>query len=203
MLLMSSSDPIRWSGLAAMVAGALWAVGALFDLMYFSPEPMSEVAQTSSYLFQQMLYLLGALLLLIGLVGLYACQSPAAGALGLVGFLIAFAMTVLAAGFFWATMFIAPALATEAPEFLDAGPPPGLVLTFIGLGVGWLVFGISTLRAGVYPRWAAILVIVGVVIVILQLPFTTIALSVAVAWLGFHLFTGREAGEARTSPRVS
>jgi hypothetical protein len=100
-------------------------------------------------------------------------------------------------------MFIAPALATEAPEFLDAGPPPGLVLTLIGLGVGWLVFGISTLRAGVYPRWAAILVIVGVVIVILQLPFTTIALSVAVAWLGFHLFTGREPAEARTSPRVS
>jgi len=185
-----------------MVAGALWAVGALFDLMYFSPEPMSEVAQTSSYLFQQMLYLLGALLLLIGLVGLYACQSPAAGDLGLVGFLIAFAMTVLAAGFFWATMFIAPALATEAPEFLDAGPPPGLVLTFIGLGVGWLVFGISTLRARVYPRWAAILLVAGAVISILPLPFTTVVLSAAVAWLGFHLFAGSDATEAQASTRV-
>ena len=200
---MLSSDLIRWSGLAAIVAGALLAVASLFDLMYFSPEPLSEVAQTSSYLFQQMLDLLGALLLLIGLAGLYARQSPAAGALGLVGFLIAFAMTVLAAGFFWAGMFIAPALATGAPEFVDAGPPPGFFLTFIGLGVGWLVFGISTLRARVYPRWAAILVIVGAVIVILPLPFTTIALSVAVAWLGFHLFTGREPAEARTSPRVS
>jgi hypothetical protein len=202
-LLMSSSDLIRWSGLAAMVAGALWAVGAFFDLMYFSPEPMSEVVPTGSFLFQQVLYLLGATLLLIGLVGLYARQSQAAGALGLVGFLIAFAATVLAAGSFWAGMFIAPALATEAPEFLDAGSPPGLVLTLIGLGVGWLVFGIATLRAGVYPRRAAILVIVGAVIVALPLPFTIIVLSVAVGWLGFHLFTGREAGEARTSPRVS
>jgi hypothetical protein len=200
---MSSSDLIRWSGLVAMVAGALWAVGALFDLMYFSPQPMSEVVPTGSFLFQQVLYLLGATLLLIGLVGLYARQVQAAGALGLVGFLIAFAGTVLAAGFFWAGMFIAPALATEAPDFVDAGPPPGLVLTFIGFGVGWLVFGIATLRAGVYPRRAAILVIVGAVIVALPLPFTTIVLSVAVGWLGFHLFTGREAGEARTPPRVS
>ena len=186
-----------------MVAAALWVVGALFDLMYFSPEPMSEVVPTGSFLFQQVLYLLGATLLLIGLVGLYARQSRAAGTLGLVGFLAAFAGTVLAAGFFWASTFIAPALATEAPEFLDAGPPPGLLLTFIGLGVGWLVFGIATLRAGVYPRWAAILVIVGAVIVALPLPFTTIVLSVAVGWLGFHLFTGREPAEARTSPRVS
>src|SRR5829696_1787837 len=150
---MSSSDLIRWSGLAAMVGGALLAVGAFFDLMYFSPEPMSEVVPTGSFLFQQVLYLLGATLLLIGLVGLYARQSQAAGALGLVGFLIAFAGTVLAAGLFWAGMFIAPALATEAPDFVDAGPPPGFVLTFIGFGVGWLVFGIATLRAGVYPRW--------------------------------------------------
>src|SRR5215208_4567223 len=88
---MSSSDLIRWSGLAAMVGGALWAVGAFFDLMYFSPQPMSEVVPTSSFLFQQVLYLLGATLLLIGLVELYARQSQAAGALGLVGFLIAFA----------------------------------------------------------------------------------------------------------------
>jgi hypothetical protein len=41
---MLSSDLIRWSGLAAIVAGALLAVASLFDLMYFSPEPLSEVA---------------------------------------------------------------------------------------------------------------------------------------------------------------
>jgi hypothetical protein len=199
---MSSSDLIRWSGLAAMVAGALWAVGALFDLIYFSPEPFSEVAQTSSFLFQQVLYLLGAPLLLIGLVGLYARQSQAAGALGLVGFLLAFAGTLLGAGLAWAGMFMVPALATEAPDFLDAGPP-GLFLTFTGLGVGWLVFGIATLRARLYPRRAAILVIVGAVIFALPLPFTAIVLAGAVAWLGFHLFMGTEAGEARTSPRVS
>jgi hypothetical protein len=201
---MSSSDLIRWSGLAAIAAGALLAVAALLDLTYFGPERrFSEVVQTGSYLFQQVLYLLGVMLLLVGLVGLYASHSQAAGALGLVGFLVAFAGTVLVAGFLWASTFIAPALAAEVPEFLDAGAPPGLFLTFITFAVGWLLFGIATLRARVYPRWAAILLIVGAVIAILPLPFTTIVLSVAVAWLGFHLFTGRDAAEAQASPRVS
>jgi hypothetical protein len=201
---MSSSDLIRWSGLVTIAAGALLAVAALLDLTYFGSEPrFSEVVQTGSYLFQQVLYLLGVMLLLVGLVGLYARHSQAAGALGLVGFLAAFAGTVLVAGFLWASTFIAPALAAEAPEFLDAGAPPGLFLTFTTFAVGWLLFGIATLRARVYPRWAAILLIVGAVIVILPLPFTTIVISVAVAWLGFHLFTVRDAAEARTSPRVS
>jgi Na+-driven multidrug efflux pump len=141
---------------------------------------------------------------LVGLVGLYARQSQAAGALGLVGFLVAFAGTVLVAGFVWASIFIAPAVATEAPEFLDAGPPPGLFLALITCALGWLLFGIAALRARVYPRRATILLIVGAVIFVLPLPLTAIVLSVAVAWLGFHLFTGSEgAAEAQPSPRVS
>src|SRR3712207_7465255 len=105
---MSPTDLIRWSGLAAMAAGALLAVAALLDLAYFDPERrFSEVVQTGSYLFQQALYLLGVMLLLVGLVGLYARQSQAAGAVGLVGFLIAFAGAVLMAGFLWAATFIA------------------------------------------------------------------------------------------------
>jgi hypothetical protein len=201
---MSSSNLIRWSGLAAMVAGALWVVGDLLNLtVLFSPEPFSEEAQTGSYVFRQALFLLGVMLLLVGLVGLYARQSQPAGALGFVGFLVAFAGTVLVAGFLWASIFIAPVLATEAPELLDAGPPPGLFLAGITCGVGWLLFGIAALRARVYPRWATILLIVGAVLFVLPLPLTAIVLSVAVAWLGFHLFTGREAAEAQPPPRVS
>jgi hypothetical protein len=107
------------------------------------------------------------------------------------------------AGFLWASIFIAPALATEAPEFLDAGPPPGLFPALITCGVGWLLFGIATLKAQVFPRWATILLIVGAVIFVLPLPLTGIVLSVAVAWLDFHLFRGEDAAaEAQTPPRV-
>ena len=202
---MSSSDLIRWSGLAAMVAAALLVVGDLLNLtVLFSPEPFSAEAQTGSYIFRQALFLLGVTLLLLGLVGLYVRQSQAAGTLGLVGFLVAFAGTVLVAGFLWAGTFVTPALATEVPEFLEAGSPPGFFPALITCGVGWLLFGIATLRARIYPRWATILLIVGAVIFVVPLPLTGIVLSVSVAWLGFHLFRGGDAAaEARTSPRVS
>ena len=200
---MSSSGLIRWSGLAAMVAAALLVVGDLLNLtVLFSSEPFSEEAKSGSYLFRQVLFLLGVMLLLLGLVGLYTRQSQAAGTLGLVGFLVAYAGTVLGAGFLWASTFVTPALATEVPEFLDAGPPLGFFPALSTCGVGWLLFGIATLRAGVYPRRATILLIVGAVIFVVPLPLTGIVLSVAVGWLGFHLFAGSDATEAQASTRV-
>ena len=82
---MSSSGLIRWSGLAAMVAAALLVVGDLLNLtVLFSSEPFSEEAKSGSYIFWQVLFLLGVMLLLLGLVGLYTRQSQAAGTLGLV-----------------------------------------------------------------------------------------------------------------------
>ena len=78
----------------------------------------------------------------------------------------------------------------------------GVYLTFLAFAVGWLLFGIVTLRARVYPRWAAILLVAGAVISILPLPVTTVVLSAAVVWLGFHLFAGSDATEAEASPRV-
>jgi hypothetical protein len=57
--------------------------------------------------------------------------------------------------------------------------------------VGWVLFGVATLRAGVYPRWAAILLIVGGVIAFLPVPLVGIIFSVTVAYLGFLLFTGQ------------
>ena len=68
--------------------------------------------------------------------------------------------------------------------------------SYILAALGWLLFGVATLRAGVYPRWAAILLIVGAVLLGLPVPGTEIVLAVAIAWLGFTLFTGRAAAES-------
>jgi hypothetical protein len=194
---MSSSDLIRWAGLAAILAGVLLVVADLLNLAigFDEDEPFSETATTGIYAFQSVVNLLAAVLLLIGLVGLYARQSEAAGLLGLAGFLVAFLGTALVTGLLWASLFIVPTLAVEVPAFLDQveGPPPGFFLTFITFAVGWLLFGIATLLARVYPRIPTILVMIGAVIAVLPLPFTGIVLAIAVAWLGFALFTGSEA----------
>lgn len=199
---MSSSDLIKWGGLAALVGGVLFLVAEVLGLPTLNVETFSETATTASFAIQQLLFLLGVVFVLLGLLGLYVRQSEAAGALGLIGFLVAFLGTVLIGGFIWASAFIAPDLAVVAPQFLDGGPPSGFFLSFITFALGWLLFAVSTLRARVFPRAAAILLIVGAVFIVLPLPFTTVVFAVAVAWLGFALFTGWEASAEQPS-RVS
>ena len=200
---MSSSSLIRLSGLAAVVAGVLLLIGDLLSLATES-ENMSESATTTPHIFTFLLYLLGSVLVLVGLVGLYVRQSEAAGVLGLVSFAGAFLGTSLVLGVVWAQLFIAPFLAVQAPRVLDTEPTGalGFTLTFALLAVGWLLFGVAALRARVYPRAAAIVLMVGAVINFLPVPLSGIVLDVAIAWLGFILFTGR--GEAAQQPsRVS
>ncbi len=199
---MSNTDLIRWSGLAAILAGVLLSVGALLSLTTES-ENLSQSATTASYTFSALLYLLGAMLLLLGLVGLYVRQSEASGSLGLVAFVLAFVGTALALGATWAELFVPPSMAVEAPTVLDAEPTGmlalGFTLTFLFfLPLGWLLFGVASLRARIYPRAAAILLMVGAVISGLPIPLTEIVLYVGVVWLGFVLFA--EGGEAVRQP---
>ncbi len=199
---MSNTDLIRWSGLAAILAGVLLSVGALLSLTTES-ENLSQSATTASYTFSALLYLLGAMLLLLGLVGFYVRQSEASGSLGLVAFVLAFVGTALALGATWAELFVAPSMAVEAPTVLDAEPTGmlalGFTLTFlVFLPLGWLLFGVASLRARIYPRAAAILLMVGAVIGGLPIPLTEIVLYVGVVWLGFVLFA--EGGEAVRQP---
>ncbi len=199
---MSSSDLIRWGGPAAVAGGVLFVLGELLNLPTLGEENLSEVAVTASWVVQQLLFLLGTVLLLFGLFGLYARQSEAAGTLGIVGFLAAFLGTALQAGTSFDQAFVLPIVADVAPELVDAGPPLGIILAFISFGVGWLLFGAATLRARVYPRGAAVLLMVGAVLAAFPLPFTYSVLGVAVSWLGFSLFTRRGA-PAEQPPRVS
>ena len=201
---MSSSSLVRWSGLVAMVAGVLLLIAELLELLpVFDDIPFSELALTRIFTFQLMLYLVGLILLAVGLVGLYAHQSETVGPLGLVGFLIAFAGTVFFTGFFWANIFVAPALAVGAPEFLDSGGRfPGFRLSLIIYAVGWLLFGLASLKARVYARAPVVALIIGAALDLFGAPLSGLVIDAAFIWLGFSLLSGREASVER-NPRVS
>ncbi len=201
---MSSSGLIRWSGLAAMVAGVLLLVAELLELLpAFDDLLFSELALTGLFIFQNTLYLLGLILLSVGLVGLYARQSETAGPLGLVGFLVALVGTVFFTGFFWANLFVAPALAVGAPEFLDQGGRfPGFRLSLLIYAVGWLLFGLASLKARVYPRAPVIALIVGAALDLFGAPLSGLVIDAAFVWLGFVLVSGRGA-RVEQAPRVS
>ena len=177
---MKSSDLIRWSGLAATIAGALFIIMNLTALL------SSSFGQGSlGLLVRNVISPVGGTLLVLGLIGLYARQSEAtrqSGAtdvIGLVGFLFALFGTVLAlAGNVWANL-----------------------LAYFG----WALFGVSSLQARVYPPKAAVLLTIGALI---AAPFSipvagassvlvymgtgaSIIFNGAVAWLGLTLFLRR------------
>jgi len=171
-----------------------------------------EWATTTPFLLTWSLFLFGGVLLLIGLVGLYVRQSEAAGIYGLLGFVAAFLGTALAVGAIWSQLFSVPDMEVELSMANPAGVPRvadpfvgglGFSMSFMVLfPFGWVLFGAATLRARVYPRAVAILLIVGAFLAFLPVPLSGIVLDAAVAWLGFILFTGR--GETAPQPsRVS
>src|SRR5215212_2431381 len=193
---MTTSNLIHWSGLAAIASGVSLVVAEFVTLSFFGYD-FSTTATTGVYVLYSVLIMITGVLLPLGLVGLYARQSEASGPLGLVGFVVAFVGTVLVAGFFWSSAFVAPILAVEAPQLLDVRSLPGFFRSFIVFGLGWLLFGVATLRAGIYPRAPAVLLIVGSVLIVVRLPLTSIVLDAAVAWMGYVLFTGRDVAAGR------
>ena len=177
---MSSSNLIRWGGLAAVVAGVLYLITDLIGLLIFGfGQRFSEVVITSGLFFRSIIAPVAGALVLLGLVGLYAHQLEAVRIPGLVSFLVAFCGTV------WAQSFILGDLLAN---------------------LGWALFGVSTLSAKIYPRIPAILLILGAVStgtfsalprsepgsILMHLVISAdMILNLAISWLGFNLFLRR------------
>lgn len=139
----SSSNLMRWGGLAAVLAGSIYA-GQGFILPWFA-DPRVEAA------FLVML-LLGVLAALAAIARLHALQGGSYGRLGVVVSLVAFIGTA-----FLLVGAVLEALAGPAFE-------PAAIFLVIGLVVasGGLSFlGVVTLVAGVLPRWCGVLIIAG------------------------------------------
>jgi hypothetical protein len=94
----------------------------------------SEAYLTSSYLVSSGLRLLGIVLLLWALIGIYERQSRAAGTFGLWAFVVVFFGTALIVANAWAEVFVYPTLAQVAPNawsgsILEVSPYLSLGLT--------------------------------------------------------------------------
>lgn len=197
---MTSSALVRIGGMAAIASGTLLLIADLWsflaEIVGGGIEEFSEFATTSAWAVTSAMYLIGVLLLLVALSGLYAHQSEAAGALGVAGFVAALIGTGLLAGMMWTFAFVVPSAAIEAPAFLNAeqvaGPlDAGFMLSGLAVAIGWALFGVATLRAGVFPRVAAVVLIVGAVVTFLPFAPSTLIIDIAVAWLGYLVLAGR------------
>jgi hypothetical protein len=164
---------VRAGAWAAMASGVALIVSMLLAWLVVPYERLglTEAYLTSTYSVSSGLRLLGLVLLVWALIGIYGPQSRAAGTFGLWTFVVVFLGAALAAGNVWAEVFVYPTLAqvapnmlsgagfgTEASAYMSAGLSMSYPLFFLGL----VLFGAATLWAGVYPRWIAVLLIISI-----------------------------------------
>jgi len=192
------------AGAWAAIASGLALVASL--LLEWLVVPFEQLGQTEAYLtgsnlLSSGLRLLSTILLLWALIGIYGRQSRVAGTFGLWAFVVAFLGTAFQTGETWAEVFVWPTLAQVAPNMMSGQATEassylvsGISLSGLFLGLGWILFGVATFMARVYPRWAPVLLIISIPLTIF-LPDTQgtflesigqILFGIAVAALGFY-----------------
>ncbi len=155
---------------AAIVGGAAMVISFLLEWLVVPYERLGVAAAdlTASYLTASSLRLLSTVLFLWALLALYNRQSIAAGAFGLWGFIVAFFGTALLVGNVWAEVFVYPTLARVAATVFTGQSAEassliiGKNLSAYLFAIGIVLFGLATLKAGVYPRWASALLVVSI-----------------------------------------
>jgi hypothetical protein len=212
---MNTRNLIRWSGVAAMVAGICYVVVGLFH-----PPNVAASVTTPQWTIVHVVATAMCFFGLLGLTGIYARQRKESGRLGLAGYLLLSLWLVLITGFTFTEVFILPLLATAAPQFveswmgmlngsaspMDLGAMPMLwTLTAPLYMLSGLLFGLATIRAGILPRGAGGLLALGTLLApiaaLLPLalqPKVAVPVGIALAWLGYALWTERR--EPATQP---
>lgn len=205
----STAALMRMAGFSAMLAGLAIAVIGMFH-------PANEPAYVTTstwiivHIFATSLGFFGVL----GLAGLYARQVEKAGWLGLIGFLLFSGWMTLVGFFSFIEAAVMPNLASEFPPFVTGflGMLNGIP-SEVNLGVlptmwdisnpmlilGSLLFAIATFRAGILPRWAAVLLGLGTLMIPvgallpteLQAKIIMIPMGMGLAWMGYALLTER------------
>jgi hypothetical protein len=189
-------------GLASTAAGILLLLGHLLDL-----------GGDSDYgtVLGGALVLTAHLVLVFALVGLYAAQAHQSGLLGSLGMVLSVVGTTLVCGV--VLVEIAGASGAEVDAVLGAGLPGALALLGgLAFLIGLILFGVATMRAGVFPRWAGLLLIVGDVVfgaasfagaaaTIFEIIGALIT-CLALVWLGLSLLSNSGASAGRPA-RVS
>jgi hypothetical protein len=216
--IMSASALMRLAGVSAMLAGLCFIIIGMFH-----PENVPSSVTTTTWVNVHIVATALGFFGLFGMAGLYARQVEKSGWLGLTGFLLLSVWFVLITGFSFVEAFILPHLAAEAPAFVESllGMLTGVPST-VDLGVlpmlwnisgpmyilGPLLFGITTFRARVLPRWAGGLLTLAAVLIPIggmfpheyQAKIAMIPVGLAMVWLGYALFSERREKASEVVP---
>ena len=179
---MQSLGPVRWAATGFLLGGAVWLVLGLSNVFgYLQAIPGREDVA---------LLVLALLLTAAGLAGLHALQKESHGLVGRAGFYVALAS--LAARALGAVTFL---LGSSALDWVSL---PGT----LGMLLGFVLYGLATLRAGVLPRWYGLALALSVPASLPLAVYGTALFGLILVILGLALRSRRGAA-AEQRPRVT
>ncbi len=206
----TNSHLIRWTGLAAIVAGVIFA-----GIQPIHPPDELSSVTTNLWAIITALKFAMCFFFLLGIAGLYTRQAEQSGWLGLAGYLVFSLSWALQSGFVFVEVLILPVLAATAPQFVDSylgvvnghpgtmniGALPAVYNLLVGIPymLGGVLFGIASFRARVLPRWpagllAAVALLTPAAALLphaVQRMAAGMPMGIAMAWLGYALFSER------------
>ncbi len=148
--------------LALIAGGLLLAAGSALSLT-LPPDAFSIQVTSGTFMVSAGLRLAGAVGIIVGLTAVYVREADRSGRLGLVAYVLVIVNMVLQSGWMWADLFVSGVLATGSPGVLDGTvQDPRLDAAFLSawlMNATFIVLGVATLRARVFPRpvgWALI-----------------------------------------------
>jgi hypothetical protein len=188
---------MQWGGLAALLAGVLLIFSDLLRLYIDLIDPAllgyMSLGGALGFGIDGSLGLILAVLMQLGIVGLYAFRAKATGILGLIGLILATFGVQLSMGSSFVFAFIrATVWPWESADYFEE-PFGSVVVLGLGFVLGCILLGVAMVRDSFYPRVAAALFIVGAVILLLPLPLNDVIFGGAMVLLGYTLL--REGSE--------
>ncbi len=185
---MTRSPLARVAGPIALGAGVLLLLQQLVMASFLDHAAIEATMANPLFVPAAVLYFIAFCGLLVALVAVYARESEEAGVFGAVAFLAALVGTMFLAGDLWFEAFAVPWLGDVAPASLHLAGGTlmlGAFASYILFAVGWIAFGLASLRARVFPMPISVAIVVGGLIGFQgALPPFAIPLALAVGALG-------------------
>lgn len=156
------SKVIRWLGLFAILGGICRALMTPFELAWGMDNTIALLIGGIT----------GSVFIILGTAGIYLYQAEKTGILGFIGFILTSLGNIIVCSMVVVTLFVKTAI--MQPQLLEQDLPGPIgsirLIMLIGVSVGYILLGVVTLRAKMLPSWAAVLMILFVVLPFI--PFT-------------------------------
>jgi hypothetical protein len=204
--MMPESALSRYAGPIVLTVGAYLAVAHLaLQFVFVSFSDPAVMLADPVFRSLNLAYAAAFSGLAIAACAAYDKQARAAGAFGLVALCAAIVGTVNLGANMWFEGFAAPWLADVVPQVLAAEKTMfwkvGYLSSYTLFSIGWVLFGLASLRAGVFPRLISLAIVAaGIIGFLAAKPPYGVALGLALLSLGIWMVRTRRAAKRPGQP---